>query len=160
MGSIAQLICSWRNLMKNIWYIESFDFLSWGHWKEFEMLFSLEKSPFVLHLISFLIFCPMWGVSQRLAHSISLLLPSDSYLSVRRKPQGGLSVRCIDTAQVAALGSGEWAWLSEAQKFPKFGRTVITKAILRLSLSLCLSFSHFLPLVSVKSCTISQNSDR
>lgn len=73
----------------------------------------------------------------------------------------GLSVRHIDTAQVTALGSRHCACVSKAQKFPKFGRTVITKAILRLSYShFSLSLSHVLTLESVIPCTISQNGDR
>lgn len=77
------------------------------------------------------------------------------------KPAGGLSVRRIDAAQVTALGSGDWARVSEAQTFPKFIRTVISEAILRHSHShFSLSVSHFRTLVSVKSCTISKNGDR
>lgn len=121
----------------------------------------VSESPFALRFISFLIFGLMWGASQRLAHSFSPFLLSDSYLSVT----WNLTVGWVS----GALTLHRWL-LSDPETGPELRSTEVSKvwpychnrgysrALLFPFLSL--SLSHFLTLVSVKSCTISQNGDR
>lgn len=100
------------------------------------------KSPFALHLISFLIFCLMRGVSKRLAHSFSLFLPSDSYLSVIRS----FTVDWVSGALTPnrwLLSDPEFLEDRSFQKVcPGCHNQGYSQALLNPSLSLSLSLSH------------------